>query len=313
MQTLREVPLDGILVERIFPTRFGGDSRQLQSSIQTYGILHPPRLYGDDESLLVLDGYERIKIAQELGMQTLLCYVYDRAQLSGANAFLLCLELNRLSRKFNLVEKAQLLQVAHKIFAGMAIPKLFWVLTDIAQNVRSVHQHQDLLRLPFTVQKYAVNNSTPLSTILHFLRFKPDEIEKVTAQLFILPLNQNKLAEIVTMLLDIAKREEKTVFSILEEILPELELEFSPMQKEQKLRQILQKRRNPNYEKRLEVFQGQVRKLKFNDNTKINPAPFFEDDYVEVTTQIRSEDDVKQLIESLSSGSWSDLLKESGS
>ena len=309
MQTLKEVPLTDIVLERIFPTRFCGDARQLQSSIQTYGILHPPRLYGNDNTLLVLDGYERLKVAQELGLQSLWCHVYDREHLTAGNAFLLCLELNRHSRNFNLVEKAQLLQTAHKVFTGTTIPKAFWVLVEVTQNIRAMHQLQDLLKLPQTVQKYAVNNSTPLSTILHFLRFKPDEIDKVASQLFILPINQNKLAEIVTMLLDIAKREDKTVYAVLEEILPELELEFSPLQKEQKLRQVLQKRRNPHYEQRLEEFEGRVRKLKFHHNTKVTPAPFFEDDYVEVTTKIRSEEDVQQLIDSLSSGSWTELLK----
>lgn len=310
MQILKDIEVHTLIMGRCFPTRFGGDSRQLQSSVQTYGILHPPRLFNDGDQLLILDGFERVKIAREMGMKDLACYVYEQEQLSKQNAFLLCIELNRLSRAFNLVEKAQLLRVAHQIFSGGSIPKAFWTLIEIPHNIRSVQQFKDLLKLPVTVQKYAVNNNTSLATILMFLRFKAEEVEKLANQLFILPLNQNKLSEILNLLLDISKREEKSPLTVLDDILPELELEFSPNQKEQKLRQLLQQRRNPHYEKRLADFEGMVKKLPINDKTRVQPAPFFEDDYVEVSTKFRSQEDINDFISALKDGSWTELLKD---
>lgn len=310
MQILKDIEVHTLTMGRCFPTRFGGDSRQLQSSIQTYGILHPPRLLRDGNQLLILDGFERIKVAREMGVKELTCYVYDQEHLSRQNAFLLCIELNRLSRPFNLVEKAQLLKAAHQLFSGSGIPKAFWTLTEIPHNIRSIQQFKALLKLPVTIQKYAVNNNTSLATILMFLNFKAEEVEKLAAQLFILPLNQNKLSEILNLLLDISKREEKSPQAVLDDMLPALELEFSPNQKEQKLRQLLQQRRNPRYEKRLANFEVMVKNLPINDKTRIQPAPFFEDDYVEVTTKFRSQEDVNNFISALQDASWTNLLKD---
>lgn len=309
MQILKDIEVHTLTMGRYFPTRFGGDSRQLQSSVQTYGILHPPRLFHDGNRFLILDGFERIKIAREMGVKELPCYVYDKKHLSKQNAFLLCIELNRLGRPFNLVEKAQLLKVAYQIFSNANIPKAFWTLIEIPHNIHSIQQFKNLLKLPVAVQKYAINNNTSLATILTFLKFKAEEVEKLAAQLFTLPLNQNKLSEILNLLLDISKREDKSPQAILDDMLPALELEFSPNQKEQKLRQLLQQRRNPRYEKQLANFEVLVKNLPINDKTRVQPAPFFEDDYVEVTTKLRSQEDIKKFISALQDASWMNLLK----
>lgn len=310
MQTLKDVEVSTIPIEPSFPTRFAGDSRQLLSSIQSYGILHSPRLYISGGKTRVLDGVERVKAAREIGLKRMLCHVYTEANLSHQNAFLLCLELNRLSRAFNIVEKALLVKTAHEVFIGATIPKSFWNTVGVQHNIRAVQHYRDLLKLPPSVQKYAVNNDTPLATVLGFLHFKPSEIEKLASQLFILPLNQNKLSEILSLLLDISKKEEKGALPILESLMPELELEFSPNHKEQKLRRLLQQRRNPNYEKRLEEFEARVKKLPVNDKTKVRPAPFFEDDYVEVTTKFHSQEDVNDFISSLKDKSWTTIIKD---
>lgn len=308
MSSITNVDVSTIRPEACFATRFAGDFRQLQSSIRTYGILHAPRLYVTEGQTKILDGLERVKIAGELGLEEIACYVYDEEQLSRANAFLLCLELNRLSRRFNLVEKALWLREAFNLFSGAGIPRSFWTTTEIPHNIRAVQQHKDLLRLPMTVLKYAVNNNMSLSTVLSFINFKPEDIEKLASQLFILPLNQNKLAEILSLLQDISKKENRSVFAILEEIMPELELEFSPHQKEEKLRHLLQQRRNPHYEKRLADFEGRVKKLPLNDMTRVRPAPFFEEDYIEITTRFYSQEDVNDFIESLKHESWNNVL-----
>lgn len=310
MQILKDFELSSLTTERTFPTRFCGDSRHLQSSVQTFGILHPPRLYEENGTLTILDGFERLRIAREMGTKQVACFIYDASQLSLQNAFLLCLELNRLSRPFNMVEKAQLLKASHQVFSGTNIPKAFWSLIEIPHNIRSVQQFKDLLTLPPVVQKYAINNNTSLATILGFLNFRPENIDKLASQLFLLPLNQNKLADILSLLRDISQKEEKSALLVLEEILPEIELEFSPHNKEQKLRQLLHQRRNPNYEKRLADFEDHVKKLPINDKTKVQPAPFFEADYVEVTTKFYNQEDVNEFIDTLKDGSWNEILKD---
>jgi hypothetical protein len=309
MQRFDNVPLVDIQPEPIFPSRFGGDDRNLRGSIQNFGILNPACLRRSSNGLAIIDGLQRVIIARDIGLETIPCFVYDETDLDIDNAFLLCLELNRWQRHYNLVEKAQLLKAAHHLFGGQGIPKTFWGLVDIPHNIRAIQQYKDLLKLPPLVQKYAINNGIALVTILGFLHFPAGEIERIATRLFLLPLNQNRLNEILALLYDITKREESSPLTVLEDTLKAVETEFNAQQKEQKLRHLLTLRRNPNYEKKLAEFQDKVKHLPLPKDTRVEPAPFFEDDYIEVNTRVHNQEELNEFLESLKDGEWAKLFK----
>lgn len=310
MHPLTTVEIAKISPEPLFQTRFLSDDRPLKTSIQNFGVFYPPRLLKQGDQLKMIDGSVRIKISKEAGHKDIVCFVYENSQLDIPNAFLMCLELNHWSRKFNIVEKAYFIKAAHEIYGGQNIPKAFWAITDVLQNIRAIHQYQDVLRLPEIVQKYAINNHIPLPVILGFLKFPKDEIERIATQLFILPLNQNKLFEILNLLADISKQEMASPFSIIEGILPEMELEFNAQKKEQLLRQILHKRRNPLYEGKLAEFENKVKKIPINTTTKITPSPFFEENFIEVSTRFTSPEDINTFIAALKHENWSYFFKQ---
>lgn len=310
MHHLKTVEIESISREPLFQTRFLSDDRPLKTSIQNFGVFYPPRLLKKGDELKIIDGSVRIQISKEAGHKEISCFVYEDSQLDLPNAFLMCLELNHWSRKFNIVEKAYFVKAAHEIYGGQNIPKAFWAITDVSQNIRAIHQYKDVLKLPEVVQKYAINNHIPLPVILGFLKFPKDEIERIAAQFFILPLNQNKLSEILSLLADVSKQEEASPFSIIEGILPEMELEFNAQKKEQLLRQTLHKRRNPLYEGKLADFEDKVKKLPINTATKITPSPFFEENFIEVSTQFSSQEDINAFIESLKHQNWNHFFKQ---
>lgn len=309
MQKFESVGLSAIHPDPIFPSRFGGDDRALRGSIQNFGILTPPCLLRAKQGLSIIDGTRRVMIARDIGLTAIPCLVYDQDDLDIGNAFLLCLELNRWHRHYNLVEKAQLLRAAHHYFGGQGIPKTFWGLVDIPHNIRAIQQHKDLLKLPAPVRKYAVNNGIALLTILGFLHFPAAEIERIATRLFLLPLNQNRLNDLLTLLNDIAKREGASPLTVLEEGLKGVETEFNAQQKEQKLRHLLTRRRNPLYEKKLAEFQDKVRHLPLPKDTRVEPAPFFEDDYIEVNTRVHNQQELNEFLESLKDNEWGKLFK----
>ena len=305
------IKVDKISQAPLFETSFNRDERPLQSSIQVHGIVSPPHLFQSADSLQVLDGMMRIKIAQQIGMDTITCFIHDAKNLEQNDAFMLCLELNRWCRTFNLVERALCIKTATQLFGGLKIPKSFWNMIDIKPNVRTIYQHKELLKLSPSIQKFAISNNIALSVILGFLRFPEDERDKIASQLFILPVNQNKLAEILITLNDIAKKEEITPSQILDETLLAIKSEKHPVTKEQLLRRTLQKRRNPHYEKYLTEFEHKLKALPIKTDIKITPPPFFEDSYVELNARLQSKEDITQLIEVLNNKVWSELIQES--
>lgn len=308
MSQLEQIALADI-GKSLFSTRFQRDDRPLQSSIQKFGVLIPPVLVMIDQEWRVVDGMARIEFAKECGIEKLACFVSQVESEGLGNTFLHCLELNRWSRAFNIVEKAFILKMAHEIYGGLNIPKPFWELADINQNIRAIHQYKELLKLSHIVQKYAVTNNIALTVILGFLRFPAAEVEKVASQLFILPLNQNKIAEILGLLLDISKREETSPGKIMDGIMAELENESSAMAKEQQLRRLLHKRRNPNYENQLSDFEKKIKDLGISAAIRVAPAPYFENDSIEISTTLHSTSDLNELIKSLQTKNWSRLFE----
>lgn len=298
-----------LITSPFFSTRFCRDDRVLQSSISTHGQLNPLWLIKKRDELLVLDGSTRLEILKGQGATQVSARVFEENILSDADAFLLCLELNRLSRTFNLVEKALFVRQAHELYGGLNIPKMFWEIIDVKPNIKSIHQYKELLKLPSVVLKFAVHNDISLTIILGFLRMPAKEIDKIAAQLFMLPLNQNKLAEILGLLIDTAKREEKSPFVILEETLNLAKSDGNPNLKEQLLRRFLHQRRNPQYETKLSDFEARVKELKLNDGVTVSPAPYFENDYVEVNTRISNLTELERLISDLKKDNWRQILK----
>lgn len=305
---IETVSIAQILPQPLFPLHFESDSRQLKTSLSTYGLLQPLVLFRTDEGLCVLDGWERLSLLKQAGQQDILARIHEPEDLDQAQAFLLYLELNHWHRPFNIVEKSQALKTAHTVFQGKSIPAVFWEVTEIPHNVRTAQQYRDFLQLPPVLHRFAVNNRMPLSTMLLFLRFKSHEIEALAELLCRLPLNPNRLTEILSLLIDLSRRDQRSALDVLQEVLPRLDLEKSPQQKEQVLRQILHKKRNPNYEARLKEFETVVKRLSLNEKTKVEPSPFFETDHVEVHTQFSSSADIELFLKLLQHPGWSDVL-----
>ena len=294
----------------LFETRLNSDDRTLESSLKKHGIITPPILIYQENKLCVLDGSVRLKIAQKLGHEKTHCLVYEKNELNNREAFSLCLELNRWGRGFNIVEKALCLKAANQIYTnGTKIPKSFWESVGIKQNIKTIHQHSELLKLSPLILKHAINNNIPLPIILGFLRFPVQERDKLAKKLFLLPINQNKLAEIISTAYDISKRENILPSKLLDELISSSGgRAANAAQKAQNLRHLLQKRKNPNYTTQLFEFEKTLKKLPLNNKVKVLPAPYFEEDFVEISARIHTKEDIDSLQKLLTNQEWSDLL-----
>lgn len=308
MPKLQEISLSDI-GDSLFDLRFNRDDRPIQSSIQNFGLLSPPYLYRKEGQLFILDGLARVAWFRESGELKIPCHVIDETDMDAKESFLLCLELNHWCRQLNVVERARSLKKAQQIFGGLKVPKRFWQRVGIRENIRIIHQHKELLKLPDLVLKFTVNNNISLSIILGFLRFPKDQIEAIARHLFILPLNQNKLAEILGSLLDISKREEIMPLDLLEEVLSEVPEDLSAVQREQRLRQAFLSRRNPIYESQLSAFDDKLSGIPMGKETKVSPAPYFEDDYLEINAKVHSLEDLRELADSLTDEGWQKLFE----
>lgn len=305
MRNLNDMP-----VAPLFSFRFSTDTRDLVSSVQKWGIINPIHIYKSNSAEFVLDGWQRLEfLRQNKSSHPVGVMVHDGHQLSESDAFLVFIELNVAQAEFNLIEKAMIAKKAQDLFLGKSWPKILVSALEIPFQPNVLKDYRSLLKLPHFIQKYLVNNNLPLHVAVKFLNFNLEDVERLAHQLFVYPLNQNKLSEVLDLLQDLSRKESRPANQIFAEILAQISGSGLSHQKEKIIREALKKRRNPRFEAQLESFLQKTQTMPLNTQTSVVPAPYFEDDYVEVKSRIYNQNDIQNLIQVLTHKAWGDIFE----
>lgn len=297
-------------IEPLFNVRFQADCRELQSSLQKWGVLNPIHVYvREDGTRFILDGWQRVQfLKQNQSVESLAVILHHENVLPIADAFLIYMDLNVALRPFNLIEKALLIKKAQDLFLGKPWPKALVTGLGVAFQPAPMKEYRDLLKLPEFVQKYIVNNGIALHVALKFLDFEANDMVKLANQLFVYPLNQNKLGEILDLLQDLSRRESVPASQVFQDVLTQISGAGLAQQKEKLIRETLKKRKNPRFEEQMQHFLQKTKHIPIGAQTSVAPAPFFEDDYVEVKSRIYNHSDIQNLIQVLTHQAWGDIF-----
>lgn len=307
---LQKISIQTIIKAPLFNFRYHGDDSKLVASIQKHGVLCPPHLLERGDGYHIIDGARRVELSQKNTTADLFCLVYDKYAVDEKMAFLLCLELNLCQRPFNLIEKARCMQIATDLFGDCDMPAVIWDVVG-ARSLKVCKQYALFHTLPLSVQRYAVENNFPLGIVLGLCQIPQDEIESVALHFMSLHLNQNKFSESVELVGEISKREGVTPLKVVEDTMKKASADLQG-QPGQIFLNLLRQRRMPLYHEKLESFESLVRKLPINQYTRVSPAPFFEEGYVDVSTRIYSKKDLDELANLFQSESWLELIERKG-
>ena len=291
----------------LFTTRFLHDTANLKSSINNLGILTPIVIISKENEWHIIDGEARFLIANELGI-SIPAQIID-TEFNLTQLFTYCLELNHLARSFNIIEIAHLLKQAGD-FYPKDLPQHLVECLGLQKQPKALHQYLSLLKLPLKVQEYAVTHKTSLNAMLTLLKLPKAEIEPITEILFTMPLNQNKLTEIITNLWDISKRNQSTPLSVLKSSLSSIGEINDANSRERLLRDDLHQKRHPRLMAMKQDFKEKTKSLPKNNKIKIEPAPFFNEDYLEIQAKLSGQEDLNLLISFLQHKAWNELLEE---
>ena len=310
MPELKTVSLSQLKKTPLFNLSFYRDARQLETSIKHHGILAPLTLIKSENDFIILDGMSRYLVAKDLEQEKIPALVYDKETLSTKQALLIYLELNFFSRGFNDIERALCLKTALTVYGSHKnIPLSFWTLIGIKPTAKSLFLYQQATKLPASIQKHVVTNALPVSSVIGFLKFPEQDRERVARQLLFLPLNQNKTAEILLLLNDLARRDDSLPSEIIHDILSKFEHKQQPQQIEQALRAELKKRRFPKIQERENLFENNKKALPQHPSLHIDHAPFFEQAYIELKVRISSEQDINHVKDTMTHKAFINLIK----
>ena len=297
--------------DKFFRFSFPIINKNLQSSIEQFGLLQPLIIRGGDDrySPILLCGHRRLQALRDLAIPVEIPVQIIPAQvLPLERALHLLVSENLAHREFNLVEKSSLL---YYCFFPLNLPKEKvvhkWLpLLSLKPSRNLLASHLKILQLPPNCLKYIVENKLPLKTAHLLSKLTPETLEIFFPIMTRFQLGVNRIDEMINNLVLISKREEKSIPEILEEILvlPEVSTllmgkEGDQPQKIELLRNAIRKRAYPTLNSMEDVFSHETKSLNLPNVISIKPPSFFEGDRIDVQFKFGSKEELRYVAEKL--------------
>ncbi|MFQ6070225.1 MAG: ParB/RepB/Spo0J family partition protein [Candidatus Aminicenantales bacterium] len=269
------------------------------TSIKLVGLLNPPLVCEREGRFILVTGWKRILACRKLSLSPVKVMVNDLKD--DLENFLLALHDNLASREFSPLEKAEVVKklkrfgvekekIIRDYFPHLGIPA-----TELYYDV-----YLALAEFESSLKKSIHEKGLPFSSLRAVCSFSPAARKKILPLLF--PLSLNKQKELLEWLLDISSRDGVGVEEILEE--EEIRNVFSSerlswLEKAEKVRDAIRKRRFPRLSSMEESFRNLLRRIRWPENVSLQPSPFFEDENYHLSFRFRNGEQFFSTLEKL--------------
>lgn len=254
------------------------DLDELSASIQHAGLISPPVLIKQTCGFTIVSGFRRIAACRKLAWQEIIARILE-PELSHPACLRLAIAANALERPLNLIEtsrayhKLSVLSNSHKELAATASS------CGLPTNPSIIDKIKNLCLLPLPIQNSILNDTISLTMATDLARHTPDTALDFARLFEQLKLSLNKQKEIMTLISEIARREDTSIRRVLaretfQQILTDEDLDRG--QKGRKIRSFLRQRRFPRIVKVEQNYHAHLKKLKLNPDIKLIPPKEFE-------------------------------------
>ena len=279
------------LKDERFRTSFHPDLGRLVISIKAVGLLSPPLIRQADKGFVLISGWKRVLACRRIGLSSINVLVTE--EKDDLRIFLMALHENLATREINLVEKAEILRK----LLGFGVEKktllkCYLPLLSFPATVAHIELILAISEAEPAVKKFVQKKDAPLPIVQSLLRFTPGERKLLLPLLR--PLGQNKQKEVLEDLWETSRRDEVTLREILKdkEIRQVLDSpKLPPIQKAEKIRLSLKRKRYPQLSSWQDAFDLTLRKARWPKEIAIQPAPFFEDEAISASFRFK---DIKE-------------------
>ncbi len=306
MKSLQRLPIHQIdLRDETFSVNFLPDLQRLRRSIQTIGLIQPVLLKQERGGYRIVSGFRRLWVCQELGKDEVLAMVFEEGEKNDKELFLLSLQENLTTRSFNMVEKAMVLQKLISFFhlEPSEIIKTYLPLMSLEPNEKILNTFLALSEMEEEVKKYILKEEVSRSNIRLLARIDSKDRLSLIPFLSRLKLGENRLREVLSLLLEISKRDGKNIENILHR--PDLQAtvaqeELTTAQRTERVKQILLHLRHPRLSQQEEEFEKRIKSLLLPEGISIHHPPFFEGKGMKMVLEFESVEKYQDLVHSLS-------------
>jgi ParB family chromosome partitioning protein len=250
----------------------------LMHSINHVGILHLPLLLKKEATYTIICGFRRIEACRRLNWSKLEAMVLDPDTMR-----LKCIKYaitdNAFQRSLNLIEKSRSIEMLSDFFKD--INKLSEELSvlGLSEHPSMIKKLKGICHLPEPIQNSILSNTISLAMVLELARISWDDAKGFIKLFNTLKLSLNKQREIVTLVKEIAMREDKSILQVIEEshlIKILLNEELDKNQKAHNIRIYLKQRRFPTIAIIEKSYEKNRQKLNLEKGFKLIPPTNFE-------------------------------------
>jgi ParB family chromosome partitioning protein len=273
------------------------DSADLQPSILRFGLLTPPLLVPGERGFIVVSGFRRLSACREAAWDALPARVLGR-QISEYECALRAIAENSSARALNLIETARALVLLERHAPGGRVPPEDITALGLPAHSGLTSKLKSLDRLPAEVQAAVIAEAVSFPMACELGRLAPD-LSVALAGLFVkLKTSLNKQREILTLISEIAVREEIDPQEVLRD--PSLcrVLEVEEMDRNQKtrhIRRLLRRRRFPSLVAAEDRFHALHQRLKLDETLRLAPPRDFEGTRFALTLSFESSSEFESL------------------
>lgn len=262
---------------------------KLSLSLKKIGLINPPIVTFRNNHHILVTGWKRVLACLEASFSPIPVFVVeDNDELK---TFLLAFYENLAAREYSLLEKAEILKKLKNFGEKEEIlVKQYLPLLDIPQTLHHLDIFLTFSQFELDLKKFIHEKKIPFASLERLAEFGTSERRALLPLLK--PLGQNKQKEILEDILEIALKNAIPAEKVLnsEEILEVVHSEKLPsLQKADKVRLLLKRKRYPHLYAWKEAFESCLKKAGWPKGISISHSPFFEDEDVSVQFKFKNE------------------------
>jgi len=274
-----------------FRTSYFFPLEPIVESIKRVGLVSPPVVCIREGSHTLVTGWKRFLACREISLSPL--PVFRAEGKTDLEMFRLAFFENVTAREFGLEEKAEVVGRLEALGEEVqSVIRSYLPLLNLPSD-RAVHSL--LLRLSKAgegVKKFVRAKNPPLSVVRPLLGFPPEEQFRLVHLLQ--TLGQNKQREILEDLEEIEARDGTRLEEILRSAGIREDLDspsLQPVQKAERWRAFLREKRFPFYSSCKKSFDSAQLGLDWPAEARLEPSPYFEEDFLSVKFSFRSREE----------------------
>lgn len=269
------------------------DLDKLITSLKEVGLLNPPLVTQRGGRFILVSGWKRVMACLKLSLSPIpVLVVQGKSELE---TFLWAFYENLGAREFSLVEKAEVIAKLKKFGEDEKnIVSRYLPLLNIPPTLSHLDSYLVFSRLEPALKKFIHEKNLPFSLAELFLEFSTSERKRLLP--LVSPLSRSKMKEFLESLKEISRRDELPVRKILaskevKDILDSRRL--SSLQKADRIRLVLRKKRYPILCSWEESFDSVRRKMRWPREIILTPTPYFEEKRLSVSFNFENQEEFK--------------------